>query len=134
MKLCREKIRKAKAKLEHNLATVVKENRKHFYKYINCKRMAKENLHPLLELARNVITQEKEKLRFSMSSLHQSLEVRPISLRLLYTLTWKSEMGSRIHPTIQMEAVRELLLYLDCHKSIGPDGIQLQGHWGSWWR
>ena len=69
-----------------------------------------------------------------MPSLHLSLKVKTVILEVLYPLTWKSEMGSRIHPTIQMEAVRELLLYLDCHKSIGPDGIQLQGHWGSWWR
>lgn len=28
--------------------------------------------------------------------------------------------------TIQVEMVRDLLLYLNCHKSIGPDGIQLR--------
>ena len=47
MKLCREKIRKDKAQLELNLATKVKDNDKHFYKYINSKRRARENLHPL---------------------------------------------------------------------------------------
>lgn len=26
---------------------------------------------------------------------------------------------------MQVEIVRDLLLYLDCHKSIGPDGIHL---------
>ena len=34
MKLCREKIRKAKAQLELNLATKVKENNNYFYKHI----------------------------------------------------------------------------------------------------
>ena len=48
MKLCSEKIRKAKAQLELNLATKVKENNKYFYKYINSKRRARENLHLLL--------------------------------------------------------------------------------------
>ena len=41
----REKIRKAKAQLELNLAAVVKRNKKPFYKYINSKRRTKENIH-----------------------------------------------------------------------------------------
>ena len=28
-----------------------------------------------------------------------------------------------IPPEIQVEVVRELLLHLDCHKSMGPDGL-----------
>jgi len=44
---CREEIRKAKAQLELRLATVVRDNKKCFYKYINNKQRAKENLHPL---------------------------------------------------------------------------------------
>ena len=47
--MCRDKIRKAKAHLELNLATAVKDKRKYFYKYINIKRRTKENLHPLLD-------------------------------------------------------------------------------------
>ena len=43
-----EKIRKAKAQLELNLATGVKGNKKLIYKYINSKRKTKENLHSLL--------------------------------------------------------------------------------------
>ena len=57
VKLCREKIRKAKAQLELNLATKVKENNKYFYKYINSKRRARENLHPLLYAEGNLVTQ-----------------------------------------------------------------------------
>ena len=58
--MCREKIRKAKAQLEINLAIGIKENKKHFYKHINNKRTAKENLHPLLDAAGNVTTEDKE--------------------------------------------------------------------------
>ena len=58
--MCREKIRKAKAQLELNLAIGIKENKKHFYKHINNKRRAKENLHPLLDAAGNVTTEDKE--------------------------------------------------------------------------
>ena len=43
--MCREKIRKAKAQLELNLAAGVKGNKKLFYKYINSKRRTRENLH-----------------------------------------------------------------------------------------
>ncbi|KAK4815667.1 hypothetical protein QYF61_005413 [Mycteria americana] len=49
MRLCREKIRRAKAQLERNLATAVKDNKKCFWKYVNSKRRAKENLHPFLD-------------------------------------------------------------------------------------
>ena len=39
-------------------------------------------------------------------------------------MTRKSWMGSRInHLMIQVETVRDLLLDLDCHKSMGPDEI-----------
>ena len=61
MKLCKEKIRKAKAQLELNLATKVKDNNKYFYKYINCKRRARENLHPLLDAKGNFMTKDQDK-------------------------------------------------------------------------
>ena len=53
-------MRKAKAQLELSLAIGVKEKKKLFYKYISSKR-AKENLHPLVDLAVNKTTEDKEK-------------------------------------------------------------------------
>jgi len=50
VRLCREKIRRAKAQLELYLATAVKDNKKCFYKYISSKRRAKESLHHLLDV------------------------------------------------------------------------------------
>jgi len=61
VRMCREKIGKVKAQLEFNLAVGVKGNNKLFYKYINSKKRAKENLHPLLDAEGNVITVNKEK-------------------------------------------------------------------------
>ena len=61
VKLCREKIRKAKAQLELSLATKVKGNNKYFYKYINSKRRARENLHPLLDAEGNLVTKDQDK-------------------------------------------------------------------------
>ena len=52
-------IRKAKALLELNLATKV--NNKYFYKYINSKRRARENLHPLLDTKGNLVTKDQDK-------------------------------------------------------------------------
>lgn len=57
--ICKEKIRKSEDQL--NVATVAEDNNKRFYKYINCKRRTKKNLHPLLDAARNMTTEDKEK-------------------------------------------------------------------------
>ena len=62
MKLCREKIRKAKAQLELNLATKVKDNNKNFYKYINSKRRARENLYPSLDAEGSLVTKDQDKV------------------------------------------------------------------------
>ena len=58
---CREKIRKAKAQLECSLVTVVRDNKKYFYEYINNKHRAKKNLHPLLDMEGNIATEDEEK-------------------------------------------------------------------------
>ncbi len=46
VRLCREKIRRAKAQLELNLATVIKDNKN---VSLAKKRRPKENLHPFLD-------------------------------------------------------------------------------------
>lgn len=60
-KVWREKIKRVKAKLELNLAAVVKDNIKGSYKYIKNKRRAKENLSSLLDAhASELEDQERE--------------------------------------------------------------------------
>ena len=44
--VCRDRIRKAKAQMELNLARDVKDNRKGFYRYIGRRRQAKERCSP----------------------------------------------------------------------------------------
>ena len=61
VKLCREKKRKAKAQLELSLATRAKENRKCFYKHINSKRKARENVHPLLDAEGSLVSRDRDK-------------------------------------------------------------------------
>ncbi|KAJ7425634.1 hypothetical protein BTVI_02330 [Pitangus sulphuratus] len=48
VQLCRNGARKAKVKLELNLARDAKNNRKGFYRYVNQKRKVKESVSPLL--------------------------------------------------------------------------------------
>ena len=59
--MCSEKIRKAKVQLELNLVTKVKDNNIYFYKYINSRRKARENLHLLLDTEGNTMTRDQNK-------------------------------------------------------------------------
>ncbi|KAK4812027.1 LOW QUALITY PROTEIN: hypothetical protein QYF61_025018 [Mycteria americana] len=109
MRLDREEIRRAKAQLEPNLATAVKDNKTCFYKYISNKRRAKENLYPLL------IAEETYKTSCSPGTQPPELEDRD------------GEQNEA--PIIQGEMVSDLPHHLDTHKSMGPDGIH---PWPSW--
>ncbi|KAK4808459.1 hypothetical protein QYF61_005776 [Mycteria americana] len=60
-RLCREKIRRAKAKLELNVATAIKDNKKYFFKCISSKTRAKENVQPLVDGGGNTVTKDEEK-------------------------------------------------------------------------
>ena len=124
VKMCREKIRKAKAQLELNLAAGVKGNKKLSYKYINSKRRTRENLHSLLNEARNVTTEDKEKADI-LNAFFTSVLKRQTGYPQVSPLSDLAALAGEQTkpPTIQEETVRDLLLQLDCHKSMGPDEI-----------
>ena len=120
VKMCREKIRKAKAQLELNLASRVKKNKTLFYKYISSKSRTKDNLHSLLDEAGNVTTEDKEKtevLNAFFTSVFKSQTSYPQGTPLSDLAALAGEQTKP--PTIQEETVRDLLLQLDCHKSMG---------------
>jgi len=94
---CREEIRKAKVQLEFRLATVVRDNKKCFYKCINNKKRAKENLHPLLDAGGILPPRTRKRLRYLMPSLPQSLIVKLGVPRVLSPQSWKKGMESRIN-------------------------------------
>ncbi|KAK4806238.1 LOW QUALITY PROTEIN: hypothetical protein QYF61_013382 [Mycteria americana] len=123
-RLCREKIRRAKAELELSLAAAVKDNKKHFFKYISSKRRAQENLQPLVDGGGNTVTKDEEKaevLNAFFASLFNSradcsLGTQPVEL--------EDRVGDQNGaPIIQGEMVSDPLHHLDTHKSMGPDGI-----------
>ncbi|KAK4808512.1 hypothetical protein QYF61_005829 [Mycteria americana] len=118
-RLCREKIRRAKAELELNLAAAVKDNKKHFLKYISSKRRGKENVQPLVDGGGNTVTKDEEKAEVLNAFLPQancSLGTQPPELE-------DRDGDQNGAPIIQGEMVSDLLHHLDTHKSMGPDEI-----------
>ncbi|KAK4827435.1 LOW QUALITY PROTEIN: hypothetical protein QYF61_017992 [Mycteria americana] len=123
-RLCREKIRRAKAELELNLAAAVKDNKKHFFKYISSKRRAKENLQPLVGGGGNTVTKDEEKAEVLNAFFASVFNSRAnCSLGTKPPESEDRDGDQNGAPIIQGEMVSDLLHHLDTHKSMGPDGI-----------
>ena len=111
---CRKEIKKSEAQLELRLATVVRDNKTYFYKYINHNKRAKECLHPLLHVRGNIINKHEEKTEV---------------LNVLFASVFNSQTGYSQGsqppvledrerewdkpPIMQEEAVNDLLCHLD---------------------
>ncbi|TRZ11925.1 hypothetical protein HGM15179_015184 [Zosterops borbonicus] len=120
---CRKKIRETNAQFELNLATFVKDNKKYFYKYINNIRKGKTSLCSLLDEGQNLVTADEEKAELlnAFASVFSGKTACPQDNCPPGLVDGVREWNGS--PVIQEEAIRELLIHLDVHKSVGPDGI-----------
>lgn len=107
----REKITKAKAQLELDLGTAVKDNKNWFYKYINNIKRAKKNSHLLLAVVLDAFFASVFNRKTSDPKGNQPPE-----------LVVRDREKTR-PPAPQEEVVGGLLSHLDPHKCVGPDGI-----------
>jgi len=124
VRLCREEIRQAKVQLELSLATVVRDNKKCFYKYINKRKRAKESLHPLLVARGNIANNDEENaevLNAFFASVFNSQTGYPQGSQPPVLEDREGERNKP--PIIEEEAVNDLLCHLDAYKSMGLDGI-----------
>jgi len=113
--LCREEIRKAKDQLELRLATIVRDNKKWFYKYINNKKQAKESLHPLLDVRGNIVNKDEEKVEV-LNACFASVFDRLVIPRVVQPPVPVDREGEQNKPPmIQEEAVNDLLCHLNTY-------------------
>jgi len=121
---CREEMRKAKAQLELKLATVVRDNKKCFYKYTNNKKRAKESLHPLLDARGNIATKDEEKVEVLNAFFASVFNSQDSYFQGTQPPVLEDREKEQNEPhIIQDKAVNNLLCHLDTYKSMRPDGI-----------
>jgi len=94
---CREEIRKAKAQLELRLATVVRDNKKCFYKYIHNKKRAKYSLHPLLDARGNIVNKDEEKAEVLNAFFTSVFNSQTGYSQVVRPQCWKTGKESRIN-------------------------------------
>ncbi|KFR00189.1 hypothetical protein Y956_08025, partial [Nipponia nippon] len=104
-RLCKDGIRKAKARLELNLVRDAKNNKKGFYRYINQKRKVTESIPPLMSRSGKLVTTDEEKAEvlnnFFASVFTGNLSSRTPRVDGLQDGDW----GSKVLPTVREDQV-----------------------------
>jgi len=119
--LRREEVRRAKARLELNLARNVKNNKKGFYRYVSQKRKVKESVRPLMSKNGNLVSTDEEKAEV-LNSPFASVFTGNISPcpSPVDGLQDGVQRGKGL-PTVMEDQVQDYLMNLNIHKSMGPD-------------
>jgi len=120
--LCRGGIRKAKARMQLNLARDAKNNKKGFYRYVSQKRKLKESVAPpSMSKTGKVATTDEEKAEvlsnFFGIVFTDILSSHSSRVDGLQDRDW----GSKAFPTVRDDQVHDHLRNLNIHKSMGPD-------------
>uniref|UniRef100_A0A8C0A0D2 Reverse transcriptase domain-containing protein n=1 Tax=Anas zonorhyncha TaxID=75864 RepID=A0A8C0A0D2_9AVES len=121
-RVCRKKIRVAKAHLELKLAVSVRENKKGFFRYVNGKRRTKEYIGPLLD-REGLLTDDDIGKAETLNAFFASVFNADDGLRDPGCPELEDRDGGDDKLPTDPERVRDLLLHLDPYKSMGPDGI-----------
>ncbi|GAB0195083.1 mitochondrial enolase superfamily member 1 [Grus japonensis] len=120
-----EKAQKVKSQLELKLASVVSDNKKGFFKYINSKRRSKENIEPILVEDGHLTNRDEEKAEAFNAYFGSVFNNADRAWAALFTESEDHKCGNSDFPFVDTEIVRDQLYQLNVHKSMGPDGIHL---------
>ena len=112
--------------MELNLARDVKDNKKGFYKYIGNKRKTRENVGPLLNKTRDLVTQDIEQAEV-LTAFFVSVFTSKTGLQGSQVPETKGKDWSQKDvPLVEEDQIREYLSNMDIHKPMGSDGIHPQ--------
>ncbi|KAM9593774.1 uncharacterized protein ACIBXB_004867 [Morphnus guianensis] len=128
--VARDKVRKAKALIELNLARDVKGNKKSFYRYTGDKRKIRENVGPLWMEMGDLVTRDMEKaevLNDLFFFFFASVFTSKCSSHTAQDAEGKGwDWENEEPPAVGEDQVQDHLGNLKVHKSIGPDEVHLQ--------
>jgi len=117
--MCRDRIRKAKTKMELNLARDVKDNKKGFYRYIGRRRQAKESIPHLIKGNGKLASSGIEEAEV-LSECFASVFMGGQTSHVCQDPEPRGEgERSRFCPTVIVEQVQDLLMQLIVYKSMG---------------
>ncbi|KAK4831209.1 hypothetical protein QYF61_016046 [Mycteria americana] len=123
-RLCRGRVRKAKAQLELNLARDAKNSKKGFYRYVSQKRKVKESLPPPpapISKTGKLVTTDEEKAEVLNNFFASVFTGKLSSHTSQVDGPQDGDWGSKVPPTVREAQVRDHLRNLNICKSMEPD-------------
>lgn len=103
----------------------MKDNKKHFCKYIVNKRKTKESLYPLLDVGWNIATKDEKKIEVLIAFFALVFNNKASCSPCTHPPELESSDGEKKEtPIFQGKMVRDLLHHLDTDKSVQPGRIR----------